>query len=91
MNEPKPATKPSDSRGDVIRVRVLRFADPTDGAGLHVASSVTGAVEPQKTAYWTIEFHPRLRHHQITWHRINEPDQVLFVPESRVMSWDPIL
>ena len=90
-NDPKKPAAPDPVLGESIPVRVLRFAAPTSGAGLNVASSVT-ARDQTGQAYWRLDFFPRIRHHRITWHRPNGEEPVIaFVPESRVESWDPAL
>lgn len=78
------------SKREPIKIRLLRFVSPQDGAGLNVASSVTASDVAGRSRH-TIEWLPWLRSYRITFTPPgNEPVIVGLIHEHRVMYAEPV-
>lgn len=71
-----------------VPVKIIRFREPTDGAGFSVASALSTTQNNRPTRY-TLHYLPMIRHHRIVFTPNTGDPQVTYVPESKVMSWIP--
>ena len=85
--DPKQPTAPPQP-GKPIAVRVLFFSQATDLPGKSVATSLTASAETNRSHH-TIEWHPQMRHHRITYVPIEGEPMTRMIHESRVASWEP--
>jgi hypothetical protein len=72
---------------DSIPVLTLRFAQPQDGPGFGVRSSLSSRLK-ERASHWTIDFVPRVRAFRIAYDR-DGVSEVAYIPETRVAVWHP--
>jgi hypothetical protein len=71
-----------------IATRVLWFSAPTDIPGKNGASSVTAKKQDNAGSY-RLEYIPQMRHHRIAFKHHDRPEEVRYVHECHVRSWEP--
>jgi hypothetical protein len=93
MPEVKTAVTPSEPTAPkAYAVALLKFAEPQDGPGLSVASSLTcrGVDTPQgRASRHTCEFMPWVRAFRVTYTPPDGPPVTGYIPESRIAYWQP--
>lgn len=100
-HRPEPTAKPptaavaSSAPRDLpagIPVKVLKLDRQMQLPGIPVTDVITATTAPEAgRREWRIEYIPQIRHHRISYypHDPRKPDEVLFVHESHVASWQP--
>lgn len=83
MSDEKKTTTPKP-----IAVREIKLVRPTDVPGKNMTSGLTSKAEKNRSHH-TIEYHPWMRHFQITHHMPQKDDVVGYVHETCVASWIP--
>lgn len=86
MSDPSKDTKPTT--GKPMLAKQITFSTPTDVPGKNMASGIKAEGQANKKQY-RLEYLPWLRYHCITLVVAGKDDEVKYVHESHVKSWDP--
>lgn len=73
-----------------IAVKYLKFARAIDLPGKEATEAVT-AGGPKNGTNFEIEYLPAMRHHRIICNRPGEKARLVYMHESQVYLWEPLL